>query len=256
MLELTVLLISITVLLLIIYFKDNIKLNTKGGSSHKDSQEPFQNFYLSACPSGYKSFYNNNGDTVCCDGEIIANKCLSDNQCTLNGKGITNCTELLKKLYSAKAKEYCTSSMPNYFEDKSKNIKGCMSGPLNDTMTGPQKYDQPKCLIYPSLEENINAKDSCINQKLLDSTLCFGNNCTKELVQPILLAPPIVEIGFTDSTGLHRRAFVRKSVENFLNVSNPNWKNEGLDLSRNLIIAEVAKAYYIDRTMDQKDVQF
>ena len=251
MLELTVLIISIIILLLIVYFKDNIK-------TRADFQETFQNFYLSACPSGYKSFYDNNGDTVCCYGEIIANKCLSDNQCTLNGKGtpdMPNCTELLHKIYEDKAKEYCTATLPNYFEDNTKNIRGCMSGSLNDTMTGPQKYDQPKCIIYSSLEKNTNSKDSCVNQKLLDSIKCFGNNCTKEIVQPNLNAPPLISIGFTDSMGMRRNAYVRKSLENFLNVSNPNWKNQGLDLSKNIIVADVAKAFYIDKTLDQKDIQ-
>jgi len=250
MLELTVLLISITVLLLFVYFKNN-KIET-------EIKEPFEDFYLSACPSGYKSFYNNNGDTVCCDGEIIANKCISDNQCTLNGKGtadMPNCTEFIKRLYTQKAKENCMPSLPNYFEDKSKKIKGCMVGPLNNTMTGPQQPYQAKCVIYDTFEKNTNSKDSCANQKLLDSAVCFGNNCSKQL-QPISpTIPPLVAIQFTDNKGIPRMAYTRASYENFLNVTNPNWRNQGLDLSKNIIIAEVAKAFYIDKTIDQKDIQ-
>ncbi len=251
MLELTVLLISITVILVVLYLKDN--MNTP------KTEEKFQNFYLSACPSGYKSFYDNNGNTVCCDGEIVANRCLSDNQCTLNGGGtpdMPNCTELIQKVYQKKAKEYCTPSLPSYFEDKSKNVKGCISGPLNDTMTGPQKWDQPKCLIYPSFEENTNSKDSCANQKLLDNAMCFGNNCTKELVQPIPGIPPLVAIGFTDNTGMHRVAYTKQSLTNFLNATNPQWQNQGTDLNKNINVAEVAKAFYVDKTMDQSQIQF
>jgi hypothetical protein len=251
MLELTVLLIGITVILLVLYLKDNINI--------QKTNENFENFYLSACPSGYKSFYNNNGDTVCCDGEIIANKCLSDNQCTLNGAGtpdMPNCTELIQKVYDKRAKEYCMPSLPNYFEDRSKNTKGCMSGPLNNTMTGPLKWDQPKCVIYPSSEQNINSTDSCTNQKLLDTTSCFGNNCTKELVQPVANVAPLVAIGFTDTSGIHRVAYTQQSMENFLNSTNPNWKNEGIDLTKNISVAEVAKAFYVDKTIDQSHIQF
>ena len=251
MLELTVLLISITVILLVLYYKDNIKTN--------NIQEDFENFYLSACPSGYKSFYDNNGDTICCDGQIIGSKCLSDNQCTLNGKGIPdlpNCTELLQKLYTKRSKEYCPSSMSNYFEDRTKDIKGCTTGSLNPTMTGPKKWDQPKCMIYKSVEQNTNSKDSCDNQKLLDNTQCFGNNCTKELVQPISTAAPLVAIGFTDSSGMHRVAYTMESMENFLNTTNPNWRNQGIDLTKNINVANVAKAFYVDKTMDQSLVQF
>jgi hypothetical protein len=251
MLELTVLLISIVIVLLILYFKDNINIPA--------TEEGFTNFYLSACPSGYKSFYNNDGDIVCCDGEIVANRCIADNQCTLNGKGTPdtpNCTDLIQRMYLAKSKEYCSSSMPNYFEDKGKNIKGCMSGPLNDTMTGPLKYTQPQCKIYSDVNTNTLSTDSCANQQLLDAAQCFGNNCTKELVQPISSAPPLVAIGFTDNSGMHRVAYTSQSMENYLNVGNPDWRNQGIDLTKNINVAEVAKAYYIDRTMDQSQIQF
>jgi hypothetical protein len=251
MLELTVLLISIAVILLILYFKDNINIPL--------TEEGFDNFYLSSCPSGYKSFYNNEGNTVCCDGEIVANRCLADNQCTLNGKGtpeMPNCTELIQRMFLTKAKEYCSPSMPNYFEDRGKNIKGCMSGSLNDTMTGPKKYSQPTCYIFPEFDKNMNFVNSCANQRLLDSAQCFGNNCTKELQQPIPSAPPLVAIGFTDNSGMHRIAYTQESLENFLNVSNPKWKSQGMDLTKNINVAEVAKAYYIDRTMDQSQIQF
>jgi len=251
MLELTVLLISIIVILLILYYKDNIKSD--------QIEENFENFYLNACPSGYKSFYNNDGDTICCDGEMIANKCLSDNQCTLNGKGtpdLPNCTELIKKLYFKKSREYCMPSLPNYFEDRNTKIKGCTLGSLNPTMSAPQKYNQPKCIYYSTYEKNNIFKDSCTNQKLLDNAICFGNNCTKELVQPIPTAPPLVAIGFTDSSGMHRVAYTKQTMKNFLDISNPNWTNQGIDLSKNINVAEVSKAFYVDKTIDQTAIQF
>jgi hypothetical protein len=251
MLELTVLLISISILLLILYFKDNVNL--------QQNEEGLDNFYLSACPSGYKSFYNNDGNTICCDGQIVANRCLSDNKCTLNGKGnpdMPNCTDLIQRMYLNKSKEYCMPSLPNYFEDRGKNIKGCMSGDLNSTMTGPKKYTQPTCYIFPEFDKNINFKNSCSNQQQLDNAECFGNNCTKELVQPNPNAPPLVAIGFTDNSGMHRVAYTKKSMENFLNVTNPIWKNQGIDLSKNINVAEVSKAFYVDRTIDQSSIQF
>lgn len=251
MLELTVLIVSIVIILVILYFKDSIHSS--------DVQEDFENYYLSTCPSGYKSFYDNDGNTVCCDGQIVANRCLSDNRCTLNGKGtpdMPNCTELIEKLYLHKSKEYCMSSLPNYFEDNSKKIKGCTSGSLNATMSGPKKWEQPQCYIFPSSEQNTNLINSCANQKLLDNAQCFGNNCTKELVQPIPSAPPLVAIGFTDASGMHRVAYTRDSLTNYLNVGNPNWQSQGIDLSKNINVAEVAKAFYVDKTIDQSHIQF
>lgn len=250
MLELTVLLTGVVVILIFLYLYDNIVLLPT---------ESFENYYLSSCPSGYKSFYNIDGDIICCDGEVVANKCISDNQCTLNGKGtddMPNCVKLILKMYAEKSKSQCSPSFPSYFENKDKNIKGCTNGLLNDSLNGPQHHTQPQCNIYPTLDLNTNSKDSCFNQKQLDNVQCFGNNCTKEVVQPIANAPALIAIGFTDNTGMHRVAYTQQSMENYLNVSNPNWRNQGLDLTKNINVAQVAKAYYVDKTMNQADVQF
>ena len=251
MLELTVLLISIAIIIIVIYLKDN------ADKPHK--VEPFESYYLSSCPTGYKSFYSNEGNIVCCDGEVIANKCISDNQCTLNGKGspdMPNCVQSILKMYAEKGKSQCPSTMPTYFEDRAHNVKACTEGRLNDTLNAPLYPKQQSCIIYDSWDKNLNSKDSCYNQKQLAAAQCFGNNCTKELVQPIPDAPSLVAIGFTDSTGMHRIAYTKQSVESFLDVSNPNWRNQGMVLSTNINVAEVAKAYYVDRTMDKSQVQF
>ena len=252
MLELTVLIISILIILIFIYYQNNKNVV-------KIPVETFENYYLDSCPSGFKSFYDNNGNIVCCDGEIVANKCISDNQCTLNGKGsqeMPNCTEVILSMYAEKSKTQCSASIPNYFEDNSKKIKGCTAGALNSTLTGPKTSAQQTCKIYSTMPQNINSKDSCYNQQLLDKVPCFGNNCTKEIVQPSPNAPPLVAIGFTDTTGMHRVAYTQKSLENFLNAINPSWKNQGIDLTKSINVAEVAKAYYVDRTLDQSQVQF
>jgi len=252
MLELTVLLVSITALLLFVYFKNRIENEIK---------EPYETFYLSACPSGYKSFYNNNSDTICCDGEIIVNKCLSDNQCTLNGNGtpdMPNCTELIKRIYAEKAKEYCMPSLPNYFEDKAKKIKGCMVGPLNDTMTGPQNLSQAKCVIYDTFEKNTNSINSCANQKMLDEAKCFGSNCSKQLIKYYELAPPLVIIQFTDNIGMPHTAYTKQSILEYFSMIWPtNSKEETLKwLSNKLYVDEVAKGFYIDKTIDKSNIDF
>ena len=122
-------------------------------------------------------------------------------------------------------------------------------------MTGPRNSNQSKCIIYSSVDTNNLSINSCSNQRLLDSFPCFGNNCTKELIKPNANAPPLVAIGFTDTSGMHRVAYSQKSMENYLNVSNPNWRNQGINLSRNVNIAEVAKAFYIDKTINQSELQ-
>lgn len=251
MLELIILLISITILLVVVYIKDNTNI--------PQIKETFENYYLSSCPTGYKTVYANDGNIVCCDGEVIANKCLGDNQCTLNGKGtpdIPNCIQSILKMYAENSQNQCPPSMPSYFEDNGRNIKGCTAGRLNETLNSPQHSTQPTCSIYDTLDKNRLSKNSCFNQKQLDMAQCFGNNCTKEIIQPVLTAPPLISIGFTDDLGMHRVTYTRQSLENFLDVTNPNYREKGLDLSTNIVVAEVAKAYYVDKTMDQSQIKF
>lgn len=248
MLELTVLIISILIVLLVLYFRNP-----------NESVETFENYYLSACPSGFKTFYDSSGDVVCCDGDIMANKCLGDNQCTLTGPGtpdIPNCTKVILDSYLVKSKQQCTASMPQYFENKGKQIRGCISGPLNDTLDGPRHTTQPTCKIYINDMDNYTSRDSCYIQKQLDALQCFGANCTKEAVQPIPNSPLLITIGFTDNMGVHHTAYSRDSMINFLNNTNPTWREGGFNIDKNIQIADVAKAYYIDRTIQAADVQW
>ena len=252
MVELFFLLISITILLIIIYYRNTI--------IPSNTVETFdEQYYLQSCPAGYNTFYNSDGDIVCCDGEIIANKCLGDRQCTLNGKATSDmpkCLDAIMKEYGDKGSSQCPPSMTSYFEDRSTKKKGCTNGQLNATLTGPKLASQPTCKIYPTMDENVNAKDSCFNQKELEKFPCFGNMCTKTLVQNTPNKPVLVNITFNDNTGMPHTATTRASMERSLNATNPKWKEQGMDLYKYIGIAEVAKAYYIDRTMDRGDVTF
>jgi hypothetical protein len=215
-------------------------------------------FRLQGCPSGYNSFYDTDGSTMCCDGEIIANSCNGNKQCMLNGTSgsIPNCTAFVMEDYKHKG-EQCPPSMSSYYEYmiNKKIVKGCTAGPLNNTMDGPANTSQPKCTIYSALDTNIQSVDSCYNQKELDNFPCFGKDCVKSLTQTKEKTPVLVTITFTDSTGIQRTAHTRASMQRFLNATKPNWKDSGMDLSKNIAIAEVAKAFYVDRTLSQEDVQ-
>jgi hypothetical protein len=104
------------------------------------------------------------------------------------------------------------------------------------------------------MDDNQNKIDSCLNQKHLDE-YSFGYDCTKAYIQPVPGAPPLLSIGFIDTTGMHHMANTRESSERFLNKVTPNWKELGIDLSRNIQVAEVAKAFYLDKTISQADIQ-
>jgi hypothetical protein len=210
--------------------------------------------YLTSCPSGYNSFYDKDGSTMCCSGEIVANMCSNNIQCTLTGSGaISNCTQFIAKDYVAKAKDVCPASMPNYYENRGKQIKGCTSGKLNQTMDGLATTSQPSCKIYDTPEHDMQALDSCFNQKEMDAFPCFGQNCKKTMTQNTVGTPVQITVSFSDDKGIPRSGITRASMKRFLDATMPNWKDK-MSLETNIAVAEVAKGVYIDKTMQAKDV--
>lgn len=213
---------------------------------------------LSACPSDMKTFYLSDGRTACCNGPVVGSRCTGAVQCTMTGEGTTDlpsCASLLQKDYQEKGKSTCPPSLSSYFEDKGTKKKGCTSGALNSEMTLPATTTQPTCWIYPTLEENLMKKDSCELQRQLEEAPCFGTQCTKRVLSTGEGTPPLLAIQFVDKSGMYRTAYTRKSLEYYLSQTRPSWRDEGLNLDKNVMVAEVAKAYYVDRTKSEKDVQ-
>lgn len=249
--DLSILVIGIVILCVIHYLRNHKSVTAE---SFVDDAES----YLHSCPSGYKSYHLTNGNTACCKGEIIANECMSDDVCLLNGKGtngMQKCTDVVTGEYESKAVEQCPPSMSSYFEDATKKVKGCTAGPLNTSLTGPQQKNQPVCTIYDTMDMNLKSLNSCWNQKEMDEFACFGTNCTKTLVQAAPNAPIQIAVGFVDGTGMHRVAYTRASMQRFLDATKPTWRGQEMDLDKNVNVAEVAKAYYVDKTIQQDDVQ-
>jgi hypothetical protein len=89
----------------------------------------------------------------------------------------------------------------------------------------------------------------------LEEYRCFGDNCKKSFIQFYPDSPPLLSINFTDTEGMPHTAYTRDSVIRFLDARDPEWRNRGFNVSTRIIIAEVAKAFYIDKTMSQSDVQ-
>lgn len=235
MLELFVLLISIIILIYMI---------------NKNIIENYDDYHLVSCPSNYNLLYKDNGDMICYvndlgDDTVIANNCISNTQCILNGNGtadVPNCVDAIMERYKQESIKFCPPSLQNYFEG---TVKGCTSGSLNNTLDGPRTTTQPLCKIYSTLDLNAKSKDSCYNRKLLDEAKCFGENCVKTIIQMRKNEPVLVEIRFTDTNRMVRSAYTRKSIINYLNILIPDWKNmKIIDLYKNPLVAEVAKEYY------------
>jgi hypothetical protein len=253
MLELYILLIISIILLFVIYY-----------DIFDNKVELFENpnYYLSSCPSGFKMNYHSDGDTICYMEEHLTIPAhllkyqKNGNQCILNGKGtpdIPNCVDYILTYYKKQSDEFCSPSLPSYFENSSKKTKGCTSGELNELLNGPRVESQPTCIIYPNDDDNQFNKDSCLNQKELEEYPCFGSNCTKQLIQYGKGIPLLLVINFTDSKGLPHTAYSKKSLVRYLNVVMTGWE-KNMNIERMIWNADVAKKYFIDKTITNTDI--
>jgi hypothetical protein len=50
-------------------------------------------------------------------------------------------------------------------------------------------------------------------------------------------------------------AYTRESMTRFLDATKPNWREKGMDLDKNVNVAEVAKRFYVERTLGQDDIE-
>ena len=220
--------------------------------------EPFS-AYLSECPAGFKTFYAPNGDVMCCPGDVVGQQCLSDQVCTLGAETSTipRCIDAVKQAQEDKMKSTCPPSMKAYFEDKVKK-SGCTDGPLLDNMTGPRQSSQPTCYVYATKKENDNSANSCSNIKEMEEYPCFGTDCKKALEENGDM-PQLIEVAFRDPAGILRKSYTRASVKREIvaraaKYNRPIGDTQKDYLEKNTGIAEVAKAYFVDKTLQDSEV--
>jgi hypothetical protein len=91
---------------------------------------------------------------------------------------------------------------------------------------------------------------------------CFGTDCKKGLKQ---FGPPdsvqVIEVAFRDPAGMLRTSYTRASIKReMIAQSKKNGREFGARdnefLQKFTIISEVAKAYYVDKTLQDSDVYF
>jgi hypothetical protein len=209
---------------------------------------------ITFCPKGWQPFYDNNGDMECCDGEVKGNQCQGIPKCTF-GKGtanMPNCTGLQTAYAAEKSKNVCPASMPNYYETA--NSSGCTAGPLASDLTGPAVSTQASCINYSDDATNRATATSCLNQRRLEAVTCFGKDCYKSIYVSPLSKTALVQVDFTDLNGVRRSTITRDSYKDYLDATDPDWQSK-IDLNKSITVTEVAKAVFVDRTMDIAQAQ-
>ncbi len=221
----------------------------------RPKEEAFQDStMLTFCPNGWKPFFSKRGDTECCDGEVSGNTCSGKPVCSFNSNSeLPTCKAVLEKEYSKKAVNLCPKDMIYY---EGSNGKGCTSGSLNTTMTAPATTSQPHCVIYSTDDENNGSSSSCFNQKRLSDVICFGKDCSASIEEIPGKNVALIKISFTDYSGMRHTCYTKDSYIDYINATKPELIKSGkFNPDKNIKIADVAKAYYIDKTLDKSQIE-
>jgi hypothetical protein len=147
---------------------------TEEGFATKEFSE---DLHLSTCPAESKSYVDDGGRTVCCNGDIIEGKCQGTQVCSLseNFGNLPTCDVWFGAYLQEKGAKRCPSSMPHYFEDLKAGVKGCTAGFRTKDGKGPASSRDKSCKLYNDKDQDLITIDSCTNQKLLEDTQCFTN---------------------------------------------------------------------------------
>ncbi len=124
---------------------------------------------INVCPLGVNEIQTAKGNTDCCRGDLLDGKCTGSTFCTKSPSynGIPTCQDAWRRYYTQKGRQFCPSTIPNYYEDvlKPQSIKGCSAGPIQRDGKLPTNPSLRKCRIYATLQENKTKADSCYLEK-------------------------------------------------------------------------------------------
>lgn len=162
----------------------------KTGSNLKKTvkKEGFEDggIQITTCPVGSAQYINKEGDTNCCDGDIVNGECNGTNMCSLSptSKSIISCSEWMRREWQRRTGRFCPRSMYNYFGTmgRTTGTEGCSASRCNTTGSAPSDVNAAKCAIYKTDELNYGKADSCINMMDRDKMPCPQANATREIV--------------------------------------------------------------------------
>jgi hypothetical protein len=219
-------------------------------------------FRVSTCPGGTTSYILSNGDTNCCSGDVVGNRCNGRDVCSLSpdpyDKNLDSCSGLLAKEWGKRSARFCPKSMSNYFGKMNRDAgsaEGCSASFPTSDGSQPSDPGQPKCKIYSNYNDEVSKQDSCANIKEMENLVCPMSNASKSFLTingpPGKPFPLILKCGYLPpngkSNGLPVDCMDDASVRRFLSVVPQPISEEYL--MNSVRFCRSSKAYYIDGTL-------
>lgn len=231
------------------------------------TSEELTKLNIQTCPASSISYINDKGNTICCDGSLIDGKCSGKDICTLSStaKGIPTCSTWYQAYLDVRGNERCPKSLPNYYEDNGKSVKGCTSDSLNMTGTAPASSSSgttKKCILYTLQKDEEFKMDSCSNVKMLEDSFCFSRAVAgekKALFKTSAQTPPLVQCTTFDTLNKTPLAcFTDESlIQGYKKTFNTNdiaSINSKLKDSDKINFCSIYQQIFIDKTKGLKDI--
>jgi len=153
----------------------------------KNSLNPIirEGFAVYTCPSGTNDFVTEQGETHCCNGDVVDGYCTGNLRCTLSPKsksGLPTCTDLAASDAASAGASKCPPSMPHYF-GSCNGIEGCSASTPSADGLQPSNPLQPQCILYKTRDEELVKLDSCYNvrQASVKAAQCAAAEATANL---------------------------------------------------------------------------
>jgi len=154
---------------------------------------------ITTCPSTTITHITSNGDTNCCDGDIMDRQCNGTTVCSLSPKppnGLLSCTEWIMKEWNIRSDRFCPkSSMPYYFGTmgrKPGSVQGCSASPQKPDGSSPRDLTKPQCKIYDNAGDDYAKVDSCFNVRAKDAMMVPLASATRAII-PINGKPALLQ---------------------------------------------------------------
>jgi hypothetical protein len=251
----------------------------KTGGLKKDvKKEGFEDggIQITTCPVGSTQYINSEGDTNCCNGDIVNGECGGTNMCTLSptSKSIISCSELMRREWRERTRRFCPRSMYNYFGTMARTTEaeGCSASRCNSNGSAPSDANSAKCTIYKTDELNYARVDSCVNIIDRDNMQCPEANATKQIVpmgrgRDGTLDPALLKCNYSPANDLsinlpvdcydtnrYTRLIRYSNKNNATNLENMlSYINRNDLYNKDVMFCPASKAYYIDKTLPRQN---
>lgn len=229
---------------------------------------------VTTCPSNTERYITSQGDTFCCDGDVIDGQCNGNNVCTLSpktGSGVDSCSSWLNKEWQERSARFCTKDMPNYFGRMNRGpgvLEGCSVSRPTDDGSQPYVATDRKCIIYYTKEQELAKQDSCYNIRAMDNLVCPQANATKTSVLhpvPGKSLPAILKCNYMPTSGRSNGMPVdcmdTTSYIEYLKANGQMGQDAAADAIMNnwlntcVSFCGASKAYYVDSTLNAPQAQ-